>query len=214
MRLSMKWGAGVGIVCAFLAASVPLRAAACGNSISELDPAVEQLLAAEHALRGGRSHAAVKTIARVFPRIRTEKPGSNALVRRALRIAAVATARLDGQVKQVPAFGADTAAQRAENYAWAVTTLRRLLMQKLEDPALMTDLGEALARRAATHEEAKRMLEHLASRDLMASAEGWAALSRLRAEAGDVSGGDKARLRCTQIARAAVVCGAAQPQGA
>jgi hypothetical protein len=54
--------------------------------------------------------------------------------------------------------------------------------------------------------EARSRLEKLAERDLVASAQGYAALAELRAIAGDVDGGKVALLRCQKMSKTPALC--------
>jgi hypothetical protein len=79
-------------------------------------------------------------------------------------------------------------------------------MAQLNHPDRLADLGEALASVADHREEATRMLEYLAERDLMTSAHGWAALARLRRASGNAAGADGALARCRTRTKIQSVC--------
>jgi hypothetical protein len=185
-----------------LAASAP-PAWACDNGVAiEIDPRVSRLMLAERALRDGDAARGVREALAIFPRAAEEMEPKDLLLARASRIAAVAAVRLDGRIA-----GATTPAEREARRTWAVSYLRRLSLKRLQDATVLTDLAEALCRRPETRAEALRMLEHLASKDLVASPEGWAALAELRRAAGNTVGGDLARERCEKAAKVKAVCG-------
>lgn len=71
---------------------------------------------------------------------------------------------------------------------------------------MQTELAEALARLPEFRAEARSLLEKLAARDLIASAQGYAALAELRAGAGDVDGGKVALLRCQKMSKTPALC--------
>ena len=90
--------------------------------------------------------------------------------------------------------------------AWAVSSLERLRTLRKNDPAVDTDLGEALAKVDGRQEEARGILQGLADRDLMATPQGYAALGRLQNQAGNASARDAAIQRCTAMAKDAEIC--------
>jgi hypothetical protein len=196
------------LLVALLLLAITPPAWACHNGVAiEVDPRVSRVLGAERALRDGDPARGVREALAVFPRAHEETEPKDPLLGRAARIAAVAAVRLDGRIA-----GATTPAERDARYAWAVTYLRRLSLKRMQDASVLTDLGEALAKKPATRAEAARLLEHLASKDLIATPEGWAALADLRRAAGNTVGGDLARERCEKSAKRQAVC-AGQGQG-
>lgn len=213
-------GPAVGLTFCFAlvtSALVPLAdASACGGV--EIMPAIDHrvmgVARAEEALRDGRIVAAAGSVIRMFPEIRDITYDRDPLLNRAFRVLAVATARAGGALRidaEVPrplrgAWGGASAEERRQNLAWSIATLRRLNEQRKNDPALQTDLGEALAGVPEHRTEALALLGGLAERDLLASPEGYAALARLRALAGDDAGHDAARSRCESMAKDATIC--------
>lgn len=199
------------VVCA-LGASAP--AAACHNGvIYEVDPRVGMIGSANAALDADDAATAARRVLRAFPKLRGAALGGDALTSRAIRVMAVAVARLDGVVSDWPSA---TPEERDANYVWAMRALRGLATRRPNDPATLTDLGEALSRRAATRDEAKKILELLAPRDLITNAHGWAALARVRLATGDVDGRADAVARCAKMAKVIAVCkvrGDAPPVG-
>ena len=109
---------------------------------------------------------------------------------------ALASVRTNGGPMIGGDWRATTAQDRAANLEWAIKTLRDQSTRRPQDPALQTDLGEALAKIPKYHPEAVKILGALAARDLVASAQGYAALARLRDAAGDKAGRDAAVKRC------------------
>jgi hypothetical protein len=149
---------------------------ACENEVAHrVDPAVQLLSAAEKSLRadGSPAHAA-HYVVKARPKIRQGRPGVSPVDDRALQLMATATARLDGEVKE-PGFG-----PKAENLAWAVTTLETLRRGKSEDVGLQNALGEALSRVPARRNDALSILRGLAAKDLIPSPFGYAALARVQ----------------------------------
>jgi hypothetical protein len=165
------------------------EAAACGESIAfEVDPNVLLLSQAEGNLSSGKVRAAALDAIKVFPKIKTAKPGSSVLLPRAQRIVAMAIVRSDGLVTLGKEFTASTSDERRANLEWAIATLRRLSAAKKNNPSADTDLGEALARLPETQSEGLATLDKLARKDLVTSADGYAALAKLRKAAGDDDG--------------------------
>ncbi|HET9953519.1 MAG TPA: hypothetical protein VFQ61_03395 [Polyangiaceae bacterium] len=198
----------------------PRSAAACGgewypalmDQEPDLRPKVIPL--AEKALEQGRVAAAAGIVIRVIPHIKTLKPQSSSLVERAARVLAVAVTRSGGKLpveSEVPSEIQDTwlgktAKDRAANLQFAARTLSAISDLKKDDPAVQTELAEALAQLPESRARALALLEDLARRDLVASAEGYAALAQLRARAGDASGGQLALARCQSMSKAKAVC--------
>ncbi|XXY54270.1 hypothetical protein WME91_24370 [Sorangium sp. So ce269] len=179
-----------------------------------IDHRVMGVAQAEQALRDGRITAAAGSVIRMFPEIRRASYDKDPLLNRAFRVLAVATARGDGALQvaaEVPrelleTWGGASADERKGNLDWSIRALRRLNEQRKNDPALQTDLGEALARSTEHRGEALKLLGDLAEKDLLASAEGYAALAQLRALSGDSAGHDAAASRCEAMAKSAALC--------
>jgi Flp pilus assembly protein TadD len=191
------------------------QAAACGEEIAPfVDYRVEGVSKAEQALKEGKNVAAAGAILRMFPEIRTIKIAKDGLLDRAARTLALATARSGGALpidREVPAsiagtYAGKTAVDRQANLDWAASALRRTSEHRKNDPAVETDLGEALSKLDGHHEEALKLLGDLAEKDLVASPEGYAALARLRKDAGDSAGSDAAFKKCEVMTKTASLC--------
>ena len=178
------------------------EAVACGGSIAfEVDPNVLLLSQAEGNLNNGKPRAAALDTLKVFPKIKSLKPGSSHLLPRAQRILAMAIVRTDGLLTAGKEFQASTADERRANLEWAVATLRRLSVAKKNNPAADTDLGEALAKLPETQSEALATLDKLARKDLVTSANGYATLAKLRQAAGDSDGAGAAMKKYEALAK-------------
>jgi hypothetical protein len=195
-------------------AATPRAARACGSMLylshhSEprvVAPSPSELVAqAEEALSQGKQARAAATALQAYPALKIVKVGTLPLADRALRILALASVRSDGGLS-TGNFASKTAADRAANLEWSIEVLRGLDERHVNNPTYQTDLGEALARVPAHHEEAEKLLGSLADRDLLTSAEGYAALARLRAERGDQAARDAMVQRCEVMTKTPAVC--------
>ncbi|MFT3769042.1 MAG: hypothetical protein QM820_26680 [Minicystis sp.] len=210
----MKSGALVRVVWAvgFLLpvgiAAAPGQATACGTAVyREIDDNAALVAKAENALgQGKHAEAAVKAV-QAFPALKIVKPGTLPLADRALRILALASTRSDGNIS-AGTMKSGTAAERAANLEWSIDTLRKLSAKRLNNPSYQTDLGEALSHVPAHREEAVKILGELADKDLLTSAEGYAALARLRAEKGDANARLAAVKRCEAMTKTPKICDA------
>lgn len=190
-------------------------AKACGMSV-RLDPTpqrptpVQEIARAEKALEGGQSLAASQAILGTFPRIRNATAGSNPLETRALRVFALALVRSEGAADEkkahVPTTGEWTA---KSNLEWAVQSLREIDEKRPNDPTVQADLGEALSKLPHGQKEALKILQGLAQKDLMGSPHAYAALAKLRTDAGDSEGALAAIKRCEEMTKSPGVCKAA-----
>lgn len=178
------------------------EAVACGGSIAfEVDPNVLLLSQAESNLNNGKPRAAALSVLKVFPKIKSLKPGASHLLPRAQRILAMAVVRTDGLLTAGKEFTAENADERRANLEWAVGTLRRLSAAKKNNPSANTDLGEALARLPETQSEALQTLDKLARKDLVTSAYGYKTLAKLRKAAGDAEGSEAALKKYDALAK-------------
>lgn len=186
-------------------AAAPGEATACGTAVyREIDSNAALVAKAESALGSGNNRQAAIKAVKAFPALRIIKPGTLPLADRALRILALATTRSDGALGI--GMKNKTAADRAANLEWSIATLRGLSAKRGNNPSLQTDLGEALARVPAHHAEAKKILGELADKDLLTSAQGYAALAKLRAEAGDANARLAAVKRCEAMTKTPKIC--------
>ena len=190
----------------------PGTASACGTAVyREIDTSAQLVAQAEQALSEGQFNKAAAKAVQAYPALKIVKPGQVPLADRALRIMALASVRTDGSVN-VGGFKGRTAGDRATNLEWSIDALRGLNAKRANNPSYQTDLGEALAKVPAYRAEAVKLLGELAAKDLLTSAEGYAALARLRAENGDNTARDEAVKRCEAMSKTPRLC--AVPAGA
>ncbi len=188
-----------------------LPATACMEAIEVRPPTPQKpnppadVAAAERALDGGNAVAAARQVLKTFPDLKTTEPGQEPLKTRALRVLALANVRADGALN-LAGFSGHAADERAKNLEWSVTKLSAMSKTRPNDPAMQADLGEAMSKVPGQKAEALKILGALADKDLMGSPQAYAALGRLRAEAGDTSGSVLAVKRCEEMARNPSVC--------
>jgi len=170
--------------------------------------AMQLVAQAEQDLSEGKqAKAATKAIA-AFPVLQPTQPTA---AFRALRVLALAVVRSDGAVSP-GSLRSSTASDRGTNLAWAAQTLRDQSARHANNPSYRTDLGEALAKIPSERAEALLILGQLADKDLLTTAEGYAALARLRAASGDASARDAAVARCQAMTKNPTsVCAVATP---
>jgi hypothetical protein len=179
-----------------------------------IDHRIHGVAQAEKSLANGNRLAAAASVIRMMPHIKTLKSKPGSLVARAERVLAVALARSQGALPvgaEVPDYVLGSwrgvgEGESAANLAWSVSVLKRQSESKGDDVALKTDLAEAMARIAEQRAEARRILEDLAQRDLIASPEGYATLASLRSQSGDADGQKLALERCEAMAKSQDAC--------
>lgn len=198
--------------------SVSSDALACGGEwvpAVEIDHRPEGIARAEKMMNKGQHAAAAASVIRMMPHIKDLKTKKHdSLVGRAQRILAVSVARNNGALpvdKEVPDYVrgtwiGKTAKDRKTNLDWSIAALRKINDVKKDDPAIQSDLAEALAKVDGTKAEAKELLEKLAQKDLIVSPEAYAVLAQLRSQAGDEAGQKVALKRCETMAKNANVC--------
>ena len=208
--------AAVGFVLPAVIAGAPGQASACGMAVRLAGPVVAPakkappspavlVASAEEALSQGKLAKAATTTIQVFPALKQIKVGTLPLADRALRILALATVRADGGLT-IGGLNGTTPEGRAANLDWAIGTLRDLNAHRVNNPSYQTDLGEALSKVPAHHDEALQILADLSDKDLLTSAEGYAALARLEAEKGDADAREAAVKRCEGMTKDPAVC--------
>lgn len=190
-------------------------ASACDNGVQiVVDTMTPRIARAERALREGKHTLAAVGVLQVFPNIRQGQITEGPLKLRAMRLMALAAVRTDGALTAGKQWRGTTAEEQRANIEWAIATLRGLDKVRPNTPSIQTDLGEALAKDGRSSAEALTLLSKLADRDLITSAEGYAALSRLREIAGDTAGRDAAAKRCEAMAKTPGTCRAGRTSGA
>jgi hypothetical protein len=197
------------------------QVSACGGEwipeveMMQIDYRPQGVAQAEKNLDKGRYTAAAGAIIRMMPHIKSLKAKeSSSIVARAQRVLAVATARSGGSLaveREVPGFIQDTwvgksDTDRRTNLEFAVSTLQHLGELKEADPAVQTELAEAMAQLDNRRGEAKELLEKLAQKDLIATPEGYATLASLRKQSGDSQGQVAALKRCQAMSEDPNVC--------
>jgi hypothetical protein len=196
----------MGLVLPVVAAAAPGAASACGTLVyREIDSSSQLVAKAEQALSEGKLGSAATKAVQAFPALKIIKPGSVPLADRAIRIVALASVRSDGGIG--PAASTTKAGpERAANLEWSIGALRVLTAKRFGNPSYQTDLGEALSKVPEHHAEALKILADLSDRDLLTTAEGYASLARLRAEAGDATAHDAAVKRCENMTKTPQIC--------
>lgn len=206
-----------GLAALAVSSGMSREAKACGGEwvpAVEIDHRPEGIARAEKALSKGQHAQAAAMVIRMMPHVADLKAKNSTLVARAQRILAVAVARNNGALpvgKEVPDYAQGTwlgksEKHRALNLEWSIKALRSINEIKKDDPAVQTDLAEALAKVESHRAEGHALLEKLAKKDLVATPEAYATLATLRSQAGDAAGQKVALKRCESMAKAANVC--------
>jgi hypothetical protein len=214
---------GLGLV-AMATTTASDEARACLNGTERrLDELVAAVAGAERAVADGKPQLAAKVVLSRYPRIRTERVGRNRVADRALRVMARAVVRTRGAIDAGPRFPGKSSAEQSENLTWAMGVLHGFAGLDPKSAAAKTDYAEALAQIPDRQREALRVLEDLAAKDLVGSAQGYAALADLRAYRADGKPSfiaapglalahvriELARARCRRMAADDGICGGA-----
>jgi hypothetical protein len=192
------------VIALSILAGMPSEAVACINGIEvEVNPKVIALQGAEAALRVRNLREAGRLALSALPNWRKVAPGKTNLEQRAVRVLAIVIVRTAGAWHERGNLTDEEA--RQSNLKNAVRLLRLRAIAKIADASRITDLGEALER-VGEYAEARQVLESLASTTSITSAEGWAALARLRARDGDESGRLHAQTMCRAMTTKEQIC--------
>ena len=180
--MSMRLGAcALGVGLAALATASPRPTDACINGYERrVDPRVHHLVLAEKHAEDGRHVDALVQLGLAFPAL----PSADApLEHRARVVFARSVARSRGLLH----YGGkprEGDAARAEVLEIARSVAEARVARSPSDTAARTDLAEILALLPDRRSDARRMLEELEQKQLVASAHGYAALAHLRDDAG------------------------------
>jgi len=172
---------GLAVVISMAATAASGVASACGNGTERrLNLLVAAIAKAERDVSEGRPRLAAQAVLNGYPRIRGQVIGRNPVADRALRVMARAVVRTGGAIDARRRFPGATDEERRKNARWARQVLRGFVNRNPKDAAARTDYAEALARMPERGAEAERLLSALAKQDLVSSAQGYAALAKLR----------------------------------
>ena len=211
-------------------AAMPTPADACGGAVFQErfiapKPTPPQLVAkGEKQLEEGSPQLALRQAKDAYGDLAKSQPGKDAIKNRALRLAAIATVRSNGDLSVAPAPTVSTkdawgdTVTRAKpvdqspdakqaRLEWAIGTLRALHTQSPDNPSVEADLGEALSSVAGHESEAFDRLSKLADKDLLGSPSAYAVLAKLRAQQGLTKKSVEAVQRCREMTRTPAVCG-------
>lgn len=201
---------------------------ACGNEVERrVDPRVEAVAAAERLVADGKAAAAAKKVLTIDPAATKRAIGGEPLADRELVVLARAAVRSQGRVYHGHAGADPTLEERAQAVRWATQVFKEVRKRRGDDPAVLTDLAEAQSYLPELRHEALAVLISLERRDVVATAQGYAALASLRLEQAKASSAQrKAPLalmgrytreleltRCKQMAKDATVCDRAAELG-
>lgn len=169
------------------------------------EQAIAKLIKAEEAVRLGNYWIAATELDVIRGEMKLE--GRDRLKSRYGRISALVSVRTHGRWPFWVAGSSNSTTERYVVLNEAVQSLRSRLAENPDDPIRLSDLGEALAASFGHEAEARRLLEVLAAKDLVTSAHAYAALSRLRNQAGNAKGAAEALERCRRLDERGVACG-------
>lgn len=164
--------------------AAPAReSAACGNEVEyRVDPRIQLVGQADKNTAEGKHREALEALKLVLPP-RGDLPQGERVVQRAYAVAALAVARSDGAYDlRGLAMEGEGGAALAMNQAIAIA--KHTYANAKDDNTVKTNYAEVLSRVPEHAAEAKRILAELEGADLVTSAHGYAALARLRQDAG------------------------------
>lgn len=182
----------------------PSLALACWNEVRlNTDAEAKAVDKAQVQLQQGDPAAAIATLratygqkAVLFPdRITSSEP----LGRKARGLISIAMIR-DGRIDPKSGQAANKS-RRSQLRRLATDWLRRAALS--DDPLARARHAEALSQDPKQAKAARAALEQLAQDDLLAEAEAWLALARLRSAAGEAEGAQHAVGRCVTLASTA-----------
>ncbi len=169
----------IGVICA-----VPVgESAACGNEVEyRVDPRIQLVAQADKNTAEGKHREALDSLNLVLPK-RGDLPAGERVVQRAYVVAALAVARSGGayDLRGLAMEGEEGTAM-AMNQAIAIA--KHVYANGKDDNTVKTNYAEILSHAPEHAAEAKRILAELEGADLVTSAHGYAALARLRKDAG------------------------------
>lgn len=159
---------------------------ACGNGVEHrINQTTRDVMVAESHSAVGRHTEAARVLLKRYPRIKGTRIGASGAGDRAVNTMAQAVIRSRGELDVGALFPGGTTAQREQNLAWSLHVLRTFSIQKPKDARATTNLAEAYAIFPEHQPEAKRLLTFLEDKDLVATAQGYAALADLRERSGE-----------------------------
>jgi hypothetical protein len=188
----------------FAAAPGDAHAQSCGmGEVDWYQTERANVATAETLLHEGETQRAAALLQKTWPRLREAVPvnGSLSVILDGVRLMALAAVRSDGDVPSTLGWSSRTPEERASNVAWGIKRLRMLATVNQTDVLVQANLGEALARSHSTRDEARTILEWLASGDRLYTSEAFAALALVRSTAGDAVGADAAGMECARRAQ-------------
>ncbi len=156
---------------------------ACGNEVEyRTDFRVQLVANADRNTAEGKHRQALLSLKLALPE-KGDMPTGEHVVNRAFAVSALAIARSDGRydLRGVEA-GGETGTAEAMRHAVAIG--KHFYDALKDDNAAKTNYGEILSHLSDRRTEAKRILGELEANDLVTSAYGYAALARMREEAG------------------------------
>ena len=184
------------------------RAPAAPRSTATIDSNAQLVAQAEQALvRGQARRRRPSRPSQAFPALKIVKPGTLPLADRALRILALASVRADGGLSRRRLQGHDARPSAPPTWSGRSTCSAASTPSAATTPRTRPTSARRSPRCRRTAPRPLKILGELADKDLLTSAEGYAALARLRAENGDAAARDAAVKRCeamTKTPRASV----------